>query len=92
MPLAFDDEMLARVLDAAALLPANQRDGFLRSVSNRLGNLPYPPGMAELEQAIVFILNARGVGGGRAAFFTNKSTDRIAARTRADRSFRGADR
>jgi hypothetical protein len=87
MPLAFDDIMLARVMDAASLLPANQRDHFLRSVSNRLGDLPYQPGMAELEQAISFVLNCRGVGGGRGAF-SNKIVDKVAARARADRQFR----
>jgi hypothetical protein len=67
-PLAFDDEMLDRLTNAAALLPSNARDGFMRSVANRISDPPYAPGMAELEQAISFVLGCRGIGGGFQAF------------------------
>jgi hypothetical protein len=54
-PLAFSDEMLDRLTNAAALLPVAARDGFMRSVANRLSDLPYEVGMAELENAISFV-------------------------------------
>jgi hypothetical protein len=85
-PLALDDAMLDRLTAAAALLPVAQRDHFMRSVANRINSLHRPPGMAELEVAISFVLNTRGIGGGFQAF-TNKSSDKVAARARADRQF-----
>jgi hypothetical protein len=37
MPLALTDAQLATVTEAAALLPPNARDGFLRAVAALLG-------------------------------------------------------
>lgn len=85
-PFAFDDAMLDRVMAAAALLPVNARDGFMRSVANRIANLRHPPGMAELEVAIQFVLNARGIGGGARAFDCIRQ-DKVVARARAELSF-----
>jgi hypothetical protein len=85
-PLAFHDEMLDRLTNAAALLPSNARDGFMRSVANRISDPPYPAGIAELETAIRFVLGTRGVTGGYGAF-TNKTTNKVVARARADRQF-----
>lgn len=84
-PLALDDEMLDRLTDAAALLPAAQRGHFMRSVANRINHLP-EPGIADLETAIQFVLNTRGVSAPRRAFFTSNSPDK--ARARAERQFR----
>jgi hypothetical protein len=85
-PLALDDAMLDRLTNAAALLPTNARDNFMRSVANRISDLPYPPGIAELEIAITFVLNCHGIGGGYGAFSNNKS-DKVVARAKAERSF-----
>jgi hypothetical protein len=91
-PLAFDDEMLDRVMAAAALLPVNARDNFLRSVANRVSDLPYQAGMPEIERAISFVLGCRGVGGGVTTFDRIKQ-DKVVARARAERQFRtGASR
>ena len=88
-PFAFDDAMLDRLMAAAALLPVGARDSFVRSVGNRLAGLRFPPGLGELEVAIAFVLNTRGIGGGHQAF-TTKTTDRVVARTRADFHFNNA--
>jgi hypothetical protein len=89
-PIAFTDEMMERLTTAAALLPANSRDGFTRTVINRISDLGYRPGLAELEVAIQFVLNARGVAGSRGAFTTKTKGAKSASlvRTRADRHFR----
>jgi hypothetical protein len=87
MALAFDDIMLARVMDAASLLPVNARDGFMRSVANRISDLRHPPGMAELEQAISFVLGCRGIGGGFQAFNHTRPQDQVVARIRAECQF-----
>lgn len=88
-PLALDDAMLDRLTNAAALLPANARDHFMRSVANRIADLHHPPGVAELEVAINFVLGTRGVSVGRAAFGKNTSRPgKNFSRTRADRHFR----
>ena len=85
-PIAFTDEMLDHLTSAAALLPANSRDNFMRSVANRLNDLGYSPGIAELEQAVSFVLSCRGVSTPRTS---NKPQDSVAvARTRGDRHFR----
>ena len=85
-PFTFTEEQLDRVMDAAAMLPANARDNFVRSVGNRVADMPYTVGMAEIEVAIKFVLGTREVTGGFAAF-TNKTTDRVATRARAERQF-----
>ena len=90
-PFAFTDEMLDRITAAAALLPADSRSSFARSVANRLGGLPYQPGMAELETAIGFVLNTRGVGGSYQAF-QHIRQDAGVARARAELSFINAPR
>jgi hypothetical protein len=87
-PFVFDDEMMDRLMAAAALLPSNARDGFMRSVANRISDLPFQAGLPENEQAIAFVLGCRGVTGGFQAFNNAKTTDRVAARARADLCFR----
>jgi hypothetical protein len=66
-PLALTDEMLARLMDAAALLPVSSRDSFMHSVAGRVTGIPCL-GHAEFERAITFVLNSYGVGGGSEAF------------------------
>lgn len=85
-PFSFSAEQLDRVMDAAAMLPANAQQSFIRSVANRVADLPYTVGMAEIEVAIKFGLGTRGVTGGYGAF-TNKTTDKVATRAWAERQF-----
>jgi hypothetical protein len=85
-PLSFTDEMLDRLTAAAAMLPANTRNNFMRSVANRIADLRHPPGLPELEVAIAFVLNARGIGGGYQAFHHIKQ-DKVARHARAELSF-----
>lgn len=61
---SLDDRQLDRVMDAAAMLPTRQRDAFLKSVAGRVAGLS-DVGIAEIESAIEFTLNAYGVIGGR---------------------------
>src|SRR5579883_476490 len=65
MPLSFTDQMLDRLTSAASMLPSSHRDGFLRSVANRLSGLSEPTS-GDLETAIGFTLAAYGVVGGPA--------------------------
>jgi hypothetical protein len=84
-PLSFDDAQMNRLMDAAALLPPGQRDAFLRSVAGRVAGMQCIIGMAEIESAIEFTLNAYGVIGGLAF----KGLDKAAiARRQAERSFK----
>jgi hypothetical protein len=83
-PLSFDDDQMNRLMDAAAMLPTRQRDAFLRSVAGRVAGMP-DVGIAEIESAIEFTLNAYGVVGGLAF----KGTDKAAiARRQAERIFK----
>jgi hypothetical protein len=81
MPLALSDEMLDRVMAAAALLPVTSRDAFLKSVAGRVAGVPCL-GIAEIESAIAFVLNNYGIAGGHQAFArpkpraNNRSTTR----------------
>jgi hypothetical protein len=50
-PLALTDCQLERVMRAAALLPPSRRDGFLRSVANRLSEVS-----GGIDEAIAFVL------------------------------------
>jgi hypothetical protein len=59
-PLGLSDEQLDRLVSAAALLPPNARDRFVRSVANRVSVLPQI-GTAEIEDAITFTLASYGV-------------------------------
>ena len=68
MPLfALDDQQLERLMDAAAMLPAHQRDAFVRSVAGRVADIPNF-GIGEIECAIQFVLNHYGIAGGADAF------------------------
>ena len=53
------------------MLPVNQRDAFVRSVAGRVAGLPNI-GMAEIEQAIQFVLNSYGVATGTNAITRSK--------------------
>lgn len=98
MPLAFTDEMMDRLASAAALLPPNARGDFMRSVANRVGDLPYEAGLPEIEQAIAFVLNCRGISIGRATIGKkSRSISRDmdlprSAREHAERHFKGVHR
>ena len=51
-PFAFTSEQLNRVMDAASMLPTDAQPSFVRSVANRVADLPYTVGMVEIEVAI----------------------------------------
>jgi hypothetical protein len=51
------------------LLPVHARDGFLRSVANRVADLPQIGG-AEIEDAITFLVANYDVAKGRGARWT----------------------
>jgi hypothetical protein len=72
-PLSLSDSELALVQRAASLLRIDQRDGFLRSLANYLGNLPYRPGITDVRRAITLILGGHGVAVGVDMFRTNNS-------------------
>jgi hypothetical protein len=61
-----DDLQLERLMAGAALLPAHQRDAFVRSVAGRVADIPNF-GLAEIETAIVYTLNAYGIALGNQA-------------------------
>jgi hypothetical protein len=84
-PFSLSDEELDRVIAAAAMLPARQRDSFVRSVAGRVAGLPCV-GMAEIESAIAFTLNVYGVTGGLA--FKGRPDKAAHARQKAERSFK----
>lgn len=91
MPLvSFTDDQIAKLKTIAALLPAGAaRESFLRSVGNRLADLPHPPNDADIQAALDFDLSCRSVAGGVQAFSNVKSTDKSAAASaRAERQFR----
>lgn len=77
---SLSDVELDRVMDAASMLPVHQRDSFVRSVAGRVAGIPHF-GLAEIESAISFVLNCRGIGGGHDAFTRNRTT-------KAERIFR----
>jgi hypothetical protein len=89
MPRSFTDDQITQLKMVASMLPINARNNFLRSIGNRLADLPYPASNADVQAAIDFVLSRRGVAGGAEAFSnTNKSVDKGVARPRADRCFR----
>ena len=86
-PLSFTDHQIAQLKMVAAMLPANARDNFLRSISSRLVDLPYPPSDADVQAAIDFVLSCRGITRG---FAVHQQQDHRQGRrsSRADRCFR----
>jgi hypothetical protein len=58
--LALSDQQLKTVETAAALLPVNARDTFLRSIANRLSDIATPSDH-DVATAVSFVLNTRGV-------------------------------
>jgi hypothetical protein len=66
--LSLSDKQLRLVMDSASLIPVSQRDGFLRSIAGRLCDLPYQPSLADVEEAIRFVLACRGVAIGKDHF------------------------
>jgi hypothetical protein len=67
---SLDDQQLELVTRAAALLPPQHRDTFLRSIANRVGNVATPTDH-DIREAIDFILGCR-IGGGSRAFIQPK--------------------
>jgi hypothetical protein len=85
--LSFTDDQINQLKMIASMLPSNARANFIRSIGNRLVDLPYPPSNADVQAAIDFVLSCRGVAGGVQAFCNTKTTDKVAARTRAELQF-----
>jgi hypothetical protein len=65
--LSLSDRSLRVVIKAAEMLPVSQRDSFLRSVAGRLADL-HQPSLADVQAAIVFVLNTRGIAVGADLF------------------------
>ena len=68
VPVSISDLEMKRIRAAAGMLPESKRGQFLRSVGNRLADLPYQASVADIETAIAFVLSGHGVAGGRSAF------------------------
>jgi hypothetical protein len=67
-PISFSNRQLTLIMRAAELIPLSQRDGYLRSVAGRLVDLPYTPSNADVEAAVTFVLNTRGIAVGADLF------------------------
>jgi hypothetical protein len=64
-PLSLSDRSLRVVIKAAEMLPVGQRDSFLRSIA--VADL-HQPSLADVQAAIVFTLNCRGIAVGKDLF------------------------
>jgi hypothetical protein len=62
--LSLSNHQLRQVQQAAAMLPLNARDSFLRSVAGRLSEIATPSD-AQVDHAVRFVLSCRGVACGR---------------------------
>ncbi len=62
--LALTDAQLQQVQRAAAMLPVSSRDNFLRSIANRLSDLPHHPADTDVMQAITLVLSCNGIATG----------------------------
>lgn len=71
-PLALTDRQLELVNNAAALLAPSERDGFLRSIANRVADGPRSD--AAVTTAIQFVLSAYGYRKQNEANHNNRST------------------
>jgi hypothetical protein len=54
------EHQMARIRQAEALLPANRKHNFIRSVLSRLEGHPCPSNY-DVRTALLFVLNTRGV-------------------------------
>jgi hypothetical protein len=61
--MALTDRQLQTVQQAAAMLPVNDRDTFLRSVAGRLSAIAFPTDY-DAAHAVNFVLNCRGIAVG----------------------------
>jgi hypothetical protein len=59
--MTLTDDQIHQIRTAAAMLPTFQRDDFVRSIANRLRDLPYTPTDADVHGSITLVLSARGV-------------------------------
>jgi hypothetical protein len=64
--LSFSNRQLRLIMNAAEMIPQSQRDTFLRSVANRLSD--HQPTLADVQSAVTFVLNCRGVAVGADLF------------------------
>ena len=70
---SLSDEQLDLVTHAASMIPVHDRDFFLRSVANRIGDLARPSDDA-VREAIDLVLNCRGIVGGVDVLASRKHT------------------
>jgi hypothetical protein len=71
MLLPLNDQQLATIMQAASLLPLQDRDRFLRSVANRLDLNGGSPSDRDLAVAISFVLEGRGIAAKLRMFCNN---------------------
>jgi hypothetical protein len=63
--LTLSDHQLQQVQQAAAMLPVNDRDTFLRSMAGRLSAIRFPTDY-DVSNAVNFVLGCRGIAVGHA--------------------------
>jgi hypothetical protein len=73
--LSFSDGQLRLVIKAAEMIPVSQRDSFLRSIAGRLADL-HQPTLGDVQAAIVFVLNTRGIAVGADLFHAEANKQR----------------
>ena len=73
-PLSLNDEQMDFVTRAAAMLPPQQRDSFLRSIANRLADVARPTNF-DVRHGDRFRHRLR-IGGGSRAFLSNHRNKR----------------
>jgi hypothetical protein len=61
--LSLSDHQLKTLQQAAAMLPVNDRDTFLRSVGGRLSDIATPTDR-DIAHAVSFVLSCRGIAVG----------------------------
>jgi hypothetical protein len=90
--LSFDDTQKDRIFQAAALLPVERRNQFMRIVGNRLGDLPHQAQTADIEAAISFALPTFGIAIGGAASRKQPTDNLKKLRRQRARSMWGANK
>jgi hypothetical protein len=68
MIIGFTNRQLRLVMRGAELISLPQRDSYLRSVAGRLTGYPYAIRDIDVEEAIRFVLETRGICYGKSLF------------------------
>jgi hypothetical protein len=77
--LSLSDRQMDLVMRGAMLMPTHDRDVFLRSIASRLDGEPITD--TNVEEAVLFILGCRGIGGGPLALHDAEPTFPITHRS-----------